>query len=910
MLTVRTEYSFKEVYGHVPSVVAAAGEVAVYADPNTWGHIPFYKAMRKAGKRPGMGLAVEVVRDGEKERARGTRLVLVPRSRSDLTQLYQLNTRAHDPEHFYYRPRLWWSDLRDFDGSVLAVDFAERLNGLDWWELALPGSSPRNGGRILAASFNFYPRVSDREIWELYTGKTLVQPGHIMSVDELWARGLPVEATEKWLADLPLIELSAAENIHYGVSDPNVALADMCWHEMGKRGLVENDVYCARLKRELELIELKGFADYFLVIADLVAYAKQHMFVGPSRGSSAGSLVCFLTRITEIDPLQHDLIFERFIDVNREDLPDIDIDFPDSKRAMVWDYIVAKYGAEKVGHLGTVMTYKPRSALIDVAKALNVPAYETEAIKQAIVERSSGDARAAFCLEDTFALDIGREFLEKYPKMRLAARLEGHARQSGQHAAGYIICNEPVQNYCSVARDAVTQMDKIAAEELNILKIDALGLRTLSVIGDALEAIGGISYEDMYRLPLDDEETFKVFQDMRLAGIFQFEGDAVRMITRQARVERFEDIVALTALARPGPLHSGGTSEWIDRRCGGEVRYQHPMMEKFTGETFGTVIYQEQVMLVARMIGKLSWEDVSTLRKAMSKSLGDEFFGKYWEQFCAGAIENGLDVKSARTIWDNICTFGSWAFNKSHAVSYGLISYWCAWLKAHHPLEFALGCLKNARADDASLRLLREMVKEGIEYVPVDAALSDVDWSVKEGKLVGGLTNVKGIGPKKALEIVIRRNNGIALAPGMQRLLDEAVTPFDDLFPAMTRFRDIYENPEKHKIYSTHVSQIVEVIEDGYYVVIGKLVQRNLRDLNEAQSLNKRGGKVIENNSQFFNLVIEDDSDTMLAQIDRWNFSRFRKLILEESGEGDWFLWGGTLRDGRRKLKVDKVRKL
>jgi ribosomal protein S13 len=334
------------------------------------------------------------------------------------------------------------------------------------------------------------------------------------------------------------------------------------------------------------------------------------------------------------------------------------------------------------------------------------------------------------------------------------------------------------------------------------------------------------------------------------------------------------------------------------------------MMQAFTGETFGTVIYQEQVMLVAREIGKLSWEDVSTLRKAMSKSLGDEFFGKYWEQFCAGAIENGLDAKSARTIWDNICTFGSWAFNKSHAVSYGLISYWCAWLKAHHPLEFALGCLKNARSDDASLRLLREMVKEGIEYVPVDAALSEVDWSVKEGKLVGGLTNVKGIGPKKALEIVIRRKNGIQQTPAMMRLLDEAVTPFDDLFPAMTRFRDIYEHPEKHKIYSTHVSQIIEVMEDGYYVVIGKLVQRNLRDLNEAQSLNKRGGKRIDNNSQFFNLVIEDDSDTMLAQIDRWNFSRFRKLILEESGEGDWFLWGGSLKDGRRKLKVDKVRKL
>ena len=232
------------------------------------------------------------------------------------------------------------------------------------------------------------------------------------------------------------------------------------------------------------------------------------------------------------------------------------------------------------------------------------------------------------------------------------------------------------------------------------------------------------------------------------------------------KVYKFEEIAALTALGRPGPLVSGGTTQYISRHTGAKpVEYLHPIVKDITEITYGIVVYQEQVMEIGRHVGKLSWEDISQLRKAMSKSLGQEFFDQYWERFKIGAKENGLEEADAKRIWDNINTMGSWAFNRSHAISYGLLSYWCCVLKSKFPLEFAAACLRNVRDETQGIKLLRELVKEGFEYRPFDKFLSQLNWSVQDGKLIGGLTNIKGVGLKVAEDIINRRIEKITLTP-------------------------------------------------------------------------------------------------------------------------------------------------
>jgi len=537
---------------------------------------------------------------------------------------------------------------------------------------------------------------------------------HITSEAELRAEGATLDqlAAMRQLVESCDTPLPKAENIRFGVGDPDEQLAQMCWQELAARGL-NNPLYAARLEKELTLIREKRFADYFLVISDMIKYAKTVMLVGPARGSSAGSLVCWLSRITEIDPIPHGLIFERFVDVNRLDLPDIDIDFPDNKRHLVVEYLSGKYGHENVAHIGTVIRYKPKSALTDVAKELRIPLWELDKLKDVMIERSSGDSRAGKCLLDAIdQLNVGRALVNKYPELAIAARLEEHAKTAGKHAAGIVVCNGAIRDYCVVADDIV-QADKKMAEKLNMLKIDALGLRTLTVIEEAC-ALAGIDPFSMYSLPLDDRRVFEVFNQKKFAGIFQFEGIALQNIASQITFDCFQDVAAVTALARPGPLSSGETNNWIQRKMGKEpVTYMHPMLEPYSRDTYGCIIYQEQVMKITRELGGFSWADTSAIRKLMSSREGNEKFARYEQQFVRGAINNGIKQGDAIRIWKAVNTFGSWAFNLSHAVSYGLLSYWCGWLKAYHPLPLVVAGLRHARDDESTLTMLREAINEG-----------------------------------------------------------------------------------------------------------------------------------------------------------------------------------------------------
>ena len=930
----RTEYCFRKAFGPLPAVIAAcAGDAVGIADSGTWGHVAFSKACKAAGKKPIFGVEISVVEDAtDRARQPSNTMCFLARNNNGLKEIYGLVTQSTSKDNFYYFPRLSYSDLFDISDDVIIFSGTNPVWGMlplakrDTLYIELNPMSGRKsldfakakGFKTVATSDNYYPDVSDKKAYEVLVGRNKTDrtaPMHILN-EWSWREAVPwapeeaVQNTYK-IAEMCNASLPTAKMISF---QSEKSLRQLCVEGAPHREIDLNDEdYSQRLDHELDMIARKDFEDYFFVIADMVAYAKKHMLVGPARGSSAGSLVCYLTGITDVDPIEHNLIFERFIDVTRADMPDIDIDFQDDRREMVFEYLRQKYGAEKVAHLGTVSRYKAKSTIAEVAKELGIPAWEVADLKDAIIERNGGDARAAMCIADTFAdVEVGKEALAKFPQIKIAEKMEYHARHSGIHAAGILVTDDPVSKYCSVsAQNGAAQIDKKDAEELNLLKIDALGLRTLAVLQDVLDQVGW-SRDDLLNFPKDDKAALAVLNDERYAGIFQFEGYALQSVTKQMQVHNFEDIVAITALARPGPLNSGGTAEYIKRHTGeAPIKYLHPLAEGITKVTNGVVVYQEQVMEIGRKIGKLSWEDVSSLRKAMGRSLGQEFFDTYFQRFKEGAAENGIEENKARFIWDQINTMGSWAFNRSHAVAYGMVSFWCCALKSRFPVEFAAACLRNVKDDGQGIRLLREVVQEGLPYKPFDKFKSKINWSVQDGELIGGLIGIKGVGPKMAKDIVERRDLKQPLTPRQDKLLDQGQTPYDDVFECERRFGHIKADPAAHKIVTPITDiQNLDANNPGTFVFFGKLKEKNLRDMNEASNLQRRGGRLVEKNNLWLNLILEDDTGQVMCTVDRFKYDRLGKQIADLGKLGDWYLIKGKMNERFRKIYVEKYRKM
>jgi DNA polymerase III alpha subunit len=929
-LRLRTEYSFRRAYGRVADILPRiqGASAAAITDYGTWGHVEWFAEAKKVGIKPILGVELALVTDATvREKQNASWVVALARNLEGLAELYRLVTRANS-EGFYYVPRVSVAWVNDTSPNLVCiVSGGPHLDHLVDAENICVGISPesrvsnrravQSGRQCVVVCDNYYPCPDDKDVYEVIAGergrrdRTTIM--HIPSLDEL--RLAVPEATDdiidRTVRLAGMFELDALPKASM-VSDAwPKSLRELCLAGARKRKLKLTGEYKDRLAREVDMIESKGFTDYFMVIAEMVNRAKRTMFVGPARGSAAGSLVCYLLGITDVDPIIHKLMFERFIDVSRSDLPDIDIDFPDVKRDEVIAQLGERWGTDRVARIGTVMRYKPKSTLTDVARELNVPAWEVNDVKDTITERSSGDERAAFAVADALdETDVGKSLLERFPEMKLAGKVEGHARQCGTHAAGVLVSAQPVTTFASLDHSGSVQIDKYDVRKLDLLKIDALGLRTLSVLEDCLEQIGK-KKEWLINYPLDDTEAFDIFNQERYAGIFQYEGYALQALCRQMKIHEFNDIAVITALARPGPLHCGAANEFVNRKLGKEpVVHLHPTLEDVTRETYGSVVYQEQVMFTCRRMGLFEWEDVSFIRKAISDRLGEETFNRYWAKFKEGAAKQGIPESEARAVWDKICTFGSWAFNLSHAVSYGLISYWCAVLKAHYPLQFGAACLRNAKDDDQTLRVLRELVREGFEYKPVDPEHSGLTWEVHDGKLLGGLTNIRGIGLSKARDIISRRERGLGLTPGLARALSSPVTPFDYAFEAQERYKDMFENPLAHGIVSGQLSLLETIHDAGDYVFIAKIRERKLRDMNEAHTTAKRGGRRISGRTTFLNLVLEDDTGTIIAKVDRNLYPRWGKPLVEQMKTGDYCLWKGRVRDGWRIVYIDKWRSL
>lgn len=928
----RTEFSLRIAFGHLHRVVGAndKGFAGICDRHGTWGHVAWQSICQKNNIKPIFGVELAMVADAKKKERQGVQFIkLIARNNSGLKNLYEIVTRATSDDNFYYFPRISKCDIENQPGIVVVTSKEIDLKGLCLVYLDLnPTTDTKSISwakdyniNPVASSDNYYVYPEDKDAYEICIGKNSddkTTPMHILNEYE-WKHNVNCDEEFKKKAIEHSIKLANDCTAQLPKAELVKPIRDMTLEEKCRVGAISrgidlsDGVYYNRLKYELNLIKEKEYEDYFYLISDLCLEAKKTMLVGPARGSSCGSLVCYLLGITDVDPIPYNLLFERFIDLNRKDLPDIDIDFPDTKRDQIIEYLRNKYGSDCVAQLGTINKFKAKNTIGDVAKEFDIPQWEVKDFKDAIIERSGGDSRANYCIMDSFKdLDIGKSILEKYPELEIASQIEGHARHSGKHAAAIVVTSQPVNNYCSVdLQTGAAQVDKYDAEELNLLKIDALGLRTLSLIEDCLLEIGK-DKDYLLNYPMDDKKAFDILNKGKFTGIFQFEGSALQSLCNQMKVETFEDMVSLTALARPGPLVSGMSSEWLDRRTGKqEVETDHPKIGEILKNTYGLVVYQEDIMRIAREVGDMSWEDVSQLRKAMSKSMGKEFFDKYKEKFLSGSERNGFKRDVAEPFWDKINAFGSWAFNRSHAVAYGIVSYWCAVLKANFPLEYSAACLKHSKDDSQTIKLLRELHHEGISYKPFDKDLSEENWCVKNGMLIGGFSGIKGIGPKTAKSIVERKISGKELTKKQQSLLENGSTPYDVLFECRKRFGHIIDNPTQYNI-ETRISDIKDIRpeSDGVFLFFGKMIAKNQRDKNELINIKKRGGKAMSGQTLYLNMKVEDDTDEIICSISTRKYMKYGKPIIESGKVGDWFLIKGKNVKGLRIISVDRIKKM
>lgn len=522
------------------------------------------------------------------------------------------------------------------------------------------------------------------------------------------------------------------------------------------------DIYKERAEYELRIIEKLNFVDYFLVVWDIVHYAKTHSIpVGPGRGSAAGSIVAYVLGITDVDPIRYQLLFERFLNPERVSDPDIDIDFADTQRSEIIRYAISKYGAENVAQIATFQRSLARNVVRDVGRALGMEYNEVDQIAKMI---PAGKITLNEALEKEPDLKQLVETDSNVKKLwNFAIKLEGIIRNCGTHAAGIVICDKPIVNFVALFREqnsefVATQAEKECVEYLGLLKMDILGLKTLTVIDNTLKLIKkhkGITI-NLGNIPLDDKKTFKILREGKTLGVFQLESSGMRDVAIRLKVSTFEEISALVALYRPGPMKFIDT--FIQNKFNPEkIQYWHPSLEPIVKETYGIPIYQEQVMQIAQTCAGFSLPQSDTLRSGMAKKK-IEIVKKMEEPFINGCKKNGIDGQLASQIYSNIQEFSNYGFNKSHSVAYALLSYQTAYLKANFPEEYMCALLTSETDNLDKISLyVQEAKRMGISIFPPDINKSDVGFTIEDKSIRFGLGVIKNVGIGVCQSIVEER---------------------------------------------------------------------------------------------------------------------------------------------------------
>jgi DNA polymerase-3 subunit alpha len=541
-------------------------------------------------------------------------------------------------------------------------------------------------------------------------------------------------------------------------TDADQKLAQMASEGLKRLGMSDSQVYIDRLNEELSVIKDKSFASYFLVVADMINWAKGNdIKVGPGRGSAAGSLVCYALGITDVDPIKYDLLFFRFINPERNDFPDIDTDFEDRRRKEVKDYLKKKF--KHVASISTYTYFKDKGVIRDAARVFMVPLSDVNRAMKSIDT-----------FEDFVDSPNTKEFRTKYPEVLwLADRLRGRIRSVGVHAAGVVVAKDDLRKYAPVesradASDLVSgripvvayDMDTVA--DIGLIKLDALGLKTLSVISDTLASIKKRSGKDinLSELTLDDPDVYKVLSEGYTKGVFQAEATPYTNLLIKMGVDKFEDLAASNALVRPGAMNTVGAS-YIKRKHGDEaVQFIHPIMKPFTENTYGVIIYQEQVMQACVHLGGMTWSEADKVRKIIGKKKDAKEFDQFKDRFIAGASKH-ISKKQAETLWHTFEAHAGYSFNRSHAVAYSMLSYYTAWLKTYYPLEFMFSILKNENDKDARTEYLIEAKRLKLSIKLPHINESDVFFSLKEDSIRFGLGEVKFISDSIANKIIDQR---------------------------------------------------------------------------------------------------------------------------------------------------------
>ncbi len=536
--------------------------------------------------------------------------------------------------------------------------------------------------------------------------------------------------------------------------------------------------YEQRLGYEIDMIKRMRYPGYFLIVWDFIRYAReQGIPVGPGRGSAAGSLVAYCLRITDVDPLEYDLIFERFLNPERVSLPDIDIDFCERRRGEVIEYVTRKYGRENVAQIITFGTMKAKAAVRDVARALDIPLAEANKVAKLIP--AALDMTIDKAIEEAPAL---RELEQSDPRVKellsVARRLEGMARHASTHAAGVVIAPGPITDYAPLYKggrdEIVTQWAMKEIERVGLLKMDFLGLSTLTLIQDALAEIKRTTGEtlEIDNVRLDDEKTYQLFGEGLTYGVFQFESSGMREILRKARPQRLDDLIALNALYRPGPLRSGMVDDFIARKQGRkEIVYELPQLEPILADTYGVIAYQEQVMRVAATLASFSLGQSDVLRKAMGKK-NPAVMEAQREQFVKGAAKNGIGEKKATKIFDLMEHFAGYGFNKSHSTTYAFLAYQTGYLKANYPWHFQAALLTiEAQNTDKVALYLGECRDRGVPVLPPDLNESELRFTVTPLGVRFGLTAIKNVG-EGAIESILAVRQKIGRIRSLQDLCE------------------------------------------------------------------------------------------------------------------------------------------
>lgn len=616
------------------------------------------------------------------------------------------------------------------------------------------------------------------------TGKTLDDPYHFhFANDEFYCKSgdemrailgnFPgaIENT-RVIADRCNVELTFGEHKlpSFDVPEGETAasyLRKLCEKALPERYAIVTDKERSRMDYELGVIDKMGFSDYFLIVMDFIHYAKSHGIpIGPGRGSAAGSIVSYLLHITEVDPLRFDLLFERFLNPARVSMPDIDTDLCYRRRGEVIEYLARKYGSDQVAQIITFGTLAARAVIRDVGRVTNMPLREVDRIAKMV------PVGPGVTLKKT--MEGSREFRDLYDsdttvhcRIDHCLDLEGISRNSGTHAAGVVICSKPVEEYVPIqlTQDGFiqTQYEKDQVEQLGLLKMDLLGLRNLTVIHDALEMIRenrGIDL-DINKIPSEDEETCKMLCDGDTIGVFQSESSGFTSLLMQLHPERFEDLIPMVALYRPGPLGSGMAEDFIKRKHGKiPVEYPHPSLEPILKETYGVILYQEQVMQIASVMGGFSLGQADMLRRAMGHK-EPEILQQNRETFVDGAVANGVDDRTANYVFDLMVHFAGYGFNKSHSVCYGWIAWQTAYLKAHYRPEFMAAMMTCYNGDrDKVSRYISDTRRAGVVIAAPDVNLSEAYFSVKGDKILFGLDGIQNVGEGAVRSIIEARKQG------------------------------------------------------------------------------------------------------------------------------------------------------